>query len=508
MESLYRTDLYHREFHVHGFRVHTGGVTRAPCALVVAYDTKDKCGDCDSTALDSLGFAWLPSGGSPTVPFVIGPITNHDSNDDGGLLDIVVRVYAQNSERCWDQSYPDNWFVTVLDSTGERWHYDTQLYSNVSADTLDLGELIPIDPGSRGSLHLMRTVAEKGWAWAKGRVSPSQAIAPVRVRWSHLYSENPIAGGTFYDRSSGDIYVDGRNNASALFPDEWDDPVVIHEYGKHVAMQFGALGDIAGNPSVCNQYSDSLGWNEGWASFYACFNQARLGFNSNYVDVGVDPDGSKSNFTMNLETGCVTPACPGGCAYALGAGNEVAVGGALWDIYDAVNDNPNGDGIGDLISDGPNLIWSTLVASRPHTALAFQTAYVAANSSPTGNFQRYWRLRQLFWEHGIGVPLTSIEEEFVPKALTLMKARPNPFNPRTRIGFFIPGSAGAMVRLTIFDVRGARVRDVVRSVLAAGLHEVEWDGRDETGGQAASGVYFCKLWTPMGERSMKMVLAK
>jgi hypothetical protein len=51
---------------------------------------------------------------------------------------------------------------------------------------------------------------------------------------------------------------------------------------------------------------------------------------------------------------------------------------------------------------------------------------------------------------------------------------------------------GVPVELSIYDVRGALVRSLVAVSRASGTHTVAWDGRDEAGGQVASGVYYVK----------------
>jgi hypothetical protein len=72
-----------------------------------------------------------------------------------------------------------------------------------------------------------------------------------------------------------------------------------------------------------------------------------------------------------------------------------------------------------------------------------------------------------------------------------MRQYPNPFNPNTTIEYELrqPGH----VRLSIFDIRGRRVRELVDQHQAPGLHAVVWDGRDGQGRQAASGVYHYQL---------------
>jgi hypothetical protein len=83
---------------------------------------------------------------------------------------------------------------------------------------------------------------------------------------------------------------------------------------------------------------------------------------------------------------------------------------------------------------------------------------------------------------------------------------PNPFNPSTRIPFEL--TRGGRVRLEVYDVAGRRVRAVVDRELPAGLHEAEWDGRDDAGQSAASGVYFYRMHAGDRTETRRMVLLK
>jgi flagellar hook assembly protein FlgD len=70
------------------------------------------------------------------------------------------------------------------------------------------------------------------------------------------------------------------------------------------------------------------------------------------------------------------------------------------------------------------------------------------------------------------------------------------------------GSGKTPVSLVIYDVRGARVRTVVSEGQAAGRYVVEWDGRDDRGTQASSGVYFYRMTASGFSDVRKMVLIK
>jgi len=75
--------------------------------------------------------------------------------------------------------------------------------------------------------------------------------------------------------------------------------------------------------------------------------------------------------------------------------------------------------------------------------------------------------------------------------VSLLGAVPNPFNPRTSIRLSLP--TAQEVGLVIYDLAGRRVRDLAPGLLSAGEHDVLWDGRDQTGREAASGTYFVRM---------------
>ncbi len=79
---------------------------------------------------------------------------------------------------------------------------------------------------------------------------------------------------------------------------------------------------------------------------------------------------------------------------------------------------------------------------------------------------------------------------------------PNPFNPRTLISYDLP--AVMDVSLSIFDASGRLLSVLLNDARQpAGHHQVEWNGRDASGRQLPSGVYFCRLRAgeqTMGER--------
>jgi len=77
--------------------------------------------------------------------------------------------------------------------------------------------------------------------------------------------------------------------------------------------------------------------------------------------------------------------------------------------------------------------------------------------------------------------------EEVPLVLRLGQNVPNPFNPRTTIAFDVPERCSVMLR--VYGVDGREVATLLDEPRDAGAHKVLWDGTDDRGADAASGVW-------------------
>jgi len=88
----------------------------------------------------------------------------------------------------------------------------------------------------------------------------------------------------------------------------------------------------------------------------------------------------------------------------------------------------------------------------------------------------------------------------------LNSAVPNPFNPSTTLKYHIPAGA-RNVELSVYDQRGRMVRTLSTGD-EAGWQERTWDGRDETGRNMPSGVYFARLDVDGALRIQKLALLK
>jgi len=103
--------------------------------------------------------------------------------------------------------------------------------------------------------------------------------------------------------------------------------------------------------------------------------------------------------------------------------------------------------------------------------------------------------------------VTGVPDGDVPLAFTLHANVPNPFNPITTIAYDIP-AGGADVDISVFDVSGRLVRQLVHEHRPAGVSSAQWKGDDDRGQRVASGVYFYRMRAGAFVDTKKMVLLK
>jgi streptogramin lyase len=90
-----------------------------------------------------------------------------------------------------------------------------------------------------------------------------------------------------------------------------------------------------------------------------------------------------------------------------------------------------------------------------------------------------------------------------PSGLALERNVPNPFSPRTTIGFTLPAAGRTEVK--IVDIAGRVVATLLDRQLSAGRHTVEWNGHASDGRVVPAGVYFLRVRSGGEVRALKML---
>ena len=96
--------------------------------------------------------------------------------------------------------------------------------------------------------------------------------------------------------------------------------------------------------------------------------------------------------------------------------------------------------------------------------------------------------------------------ERIPLSYKLEQNFPNPFNPETRIYFEIPEAQ--QVKVIIYNMLGQKVRTLINEGFTPGYHIINWDGRDDSGNIAPTGIYIYRIKAGNFIASKKMMMLK
>ena len=94
----------------------------------------------------------------------------------------------------------------------------------------------------------------------------------------------------------------------------------------------------------------------------------------------------------------------------------------------------------------------------------------------------------------------------VPETFGLSQNFPNPFNPVTNISFQVPEASD--ITVSVYNMMGQKVADLVQGHVEAGYHQVVWDSRNLQGESVSSGVYLYTITSGDFHAMKKMILMK
>jgi len=109
-------------------------------------------------------------------------------------------------------------------------------------------------------------------------------------------------------------------------------------------------------------------------------------------------------------------------------------------------------------------------------------------------------------EYGLTEEMISEHEGVMPATFSLWQNYPNPFNPTTTISYLL--AQDEEVTLSIWNLSGQLVRELVHEVQPDGSYSATWDGRDGAGKLVANGVYLYQIRAGDFRSARKMVLMK
>ena len=94
----------------------------------------------------------------------------------------------------------------------------------------------------------------------------------------------------------------------------------------------------------------------------------------------------------------------------------------------------------------------------------------------------------------------------VPDKFYVSDNYPNPFNPSTN--FFIDVPSSGRLNISIYDVNGKIVNEVINTYVEAGRIYGSWSGKNMNGKNMPTGIYFMKVKTSLNYHVQKLALVK
>ena len=288
-----------------------------------------------------------------TLPFQLLRITETDSNGNfvfdpvdidpwpAGGLPIRVMINPDSDVVRVDRAFPYS----------GSYHY----YFDAIIEHPDEGNIGGFGPSEYHEPLRIFTYINEAWRFLR----PWYTMPKVLVAWPEPESIGPFPRGTRYD--DGTIFVEDKHDE---FPD-----AVIHEYGHFVMdkVQGGTPPDVLREHHMDTSSNETTAWAEGWAHFFmlAVKNNPYWATTPiDWWDLETDP---RKNFELDDTV-------------------EGNVAGALWDLFDEVDDNYTHWIWGDLpnydtISLGFGSIWDVFRSGRFDTFYQFWNAFKSAYST-------------------------------------------------------------------------------------------------------------------------------
>ncbi len=319
---------------------------------------------------------------------------------------------------------------------------------------------------------------------------------------------NIISGNGIHDPiegHAGGIHMYGVSTAhnrisGNLIGPNLGNQTIVGNRGHGIGVYSGAHNNIIGGESIreCNL----IVGNEG-AGVYITGSETRNNLirrNSMYNNdgLGIDLRDSAQNGITPPEITQVGILYTYSPRYVEGRN---ALPGSRIDFYDVGQPDPSGSGegytyLGNTTADALGF-YEVFLPSGPPIPIVLTAVATDADSNSSA-----------FSVNAYSPDATPVDDPgaLLPAEFSVSQNYPNPFNGGTMISFSL--SRREYVSLSIYNVLGQKVRSLADRLYFPGSYDVTWDGRDETGIETASGVYFYRLDCEEGTVTRKMLMLK
>jgi hypothetical protein len=248
-----------------------------------------------------------------------------------GTAGVYLRVKARTADGA----------VEVQDPDGNLYSMTSLVIDDSFSDGFEVD--LAAEVGTAGGVFNILEVLREGADFVSGLTGgPPPRVTAV---W-----QAGNCDGTYFDPAAAAIHLLGGCENDT---DEYDDTVILHEYGHFVSDHFSKDDSPGGPHSLTDTAQDiRLAWSEGWGSFFAGAVRGD--------PVYVDTLGDGVQLVYEME-GITSPLASDLAALAVYTTNELAVAAVLWDVYDISLDEAftRADGM-DTVSAGMAPVWDVI----------------------------------------------------------------------------------------------------------------------------------------------------
>lgn len=153
---------------------------------------------------------------------------------------------------------------------------------------------------------------------------------------------------------------------------------------------------------------------------------------------------------------------------------------------------------------GGNVIWGSALAGLDSDGDGFTNGWELGD--PDGNWTSGSIGNQAFVTNPGDASSLDIADETKINQFILEQNSPNPFNPTTTISYQLP--IDSKVILTIFDINGNKIKELINDYHSAGHRSVSWNGTNNNGQSVSGGVYIYTLQAGSYNKTQKMLMIK
>ncbi len=310
-----------------------------------------------------LGSSWAHEDGS----FEFYNVVNKDLLE-GGFLDIYVRLYSINAAAiAYAGLYPG------IDTIS----FTSMVYPDVPPPEYDFYEII-VSSDSSGGFYAIDKILDGYHTWLQHAPAPTQPVSVIFQQTAR----------TRYSMNGDCIKINNSDNPDLMAPDDFDGDIILHEYGHRFAFVNGFMDSItAPEHTWCGYTTQEDAGAEAFAEYWAAYVTDDPILHNTWDNFG-------KYYIANTENGEYGEN--GNVDYCNSNGVRCigSVAGILWDIYDNVDDDYDGDGKGDVFDGGPDAMLNVLTEYDPLHINTFWDYWI--NNGYNHNHEMW----AIWYEHG------------------------------------------------------------------------------------------------------------